>query len=1044
VQDTRGGVAYCEGLGSSLFPHDKDAMSIDDSRSRRCGTAPLSCGHTAATASAAKRLAVALCGLLAVIGRPSVARSDDTWHQSFARKEHASGTNTLRYRLLEPPPPADGGRLPLVLFLHGAGERGDDNTAQLKHGAVEFQRRQARHPCFVLIPQCPEGKRWVEVDWGGKAGAGTFPAEPSVPLALTIEVVDALVASGAVDPDRVYVTGLSMGGYGTWYAAGMPGGRLAAAAPICGGGDPLWAARYKDLPIWAFHGDRDQAVPPGRSREMIDAVRAAGGKPKYTEYAGVGHDSWTQTYADDSFHEWLFSQRRPAAKPAVDSQTSSFNRDIRPILSDKCYACHGFDAKHRQADLRLDTAEGAYAETSSGKPAIKPGDPDGSEAWQRIISDDPDLMMPVPSSHKTLSASEKDTIRKWILAGAAYERHWAFVPPVRHPLPEGTSGNPIDAFIGDRLKREGFAASPPADRETLLRRLSLDLTGLPPAPEEIDRFVADASADAYEKEVERLLASPHYGERMTSFWLDVARYGDTSAYLHDIRRTGWPWRDWVVKSFNDDLPYDRFVVEQLAGDLLPDKTDQQTLATAFLRNHPITTEGGTLAAEYLSEYAADRVQTVGTAFLGLSFNCCRCHDHKFDPLTQADFYSLQAFFNSSTEKHAENNQSPAFPPLIEVRSPLLPDGETAKVMVMEEAPRPTPTFVLTRGQYDHPDPEKPTPRRVPEVFGGRADEPQNRLTLARWLVSPENPLLARVTVNRFWQQFFGTGLVNTPDDFGLQGEYPSHAELLDVLAVDFRDGGPGAARWSVKGLVRRIVTSQTYRQSSIVRPDLAAKDLTNRWLGRFPRRRLEAEEIRDQALQAAGLLAPQVGGPPVFPYQPAGLWEERSNEGSNTKSFKRSEGADLYRRSLYTFWKRTCPPPVMTVFDAPDRLGCTVRRAPTNTPLQALATLNDEQFLECAKLLAARTLRDRADTADRLNLLHRRVTGRTLSPVDRQTLEHGLADLLARFRAAPDDATALLKVGATPAPPGLDPSELAAWMLIANTALNLDAALVLE
>jgi poly(3-hydroxybutyrate) depolymerase len=985
----------------------------------------------------ARPAGLSLLVLLLTIGSLSAAVASDTWQDGFARKEHSSGDTTLRYRLLEPPAPADGGPLPLVLFLHGAGERGDDNAAQLKHGAIEFQRRQKQNPCFVLIPQCPEGKRWVEVDWGGKVGTGTFPAEPSVPLAQSIEVVDALIASGAVDPDRVYVTGLSMGGYGTWYAAGMPGGRFAAAAPMCGGGDPLWAARYRDLPVWAFHGDRDEAVPPGRSREMIDAVRTAGGQPKYTEYQGVGHDCWTQTYVDDAFHAWLFSQRRPAAKPEL-----SFNRDVRPILSDKCYACHGFDGANRQADLRLDTAEGAFAETSSGKPAIKSGDPDGSEAWQRIITDDPDLQMPVPESHKTLSPDEKEIIRRWILAGAVYEPHWAFVPPVRHSLPAGTAGNPIDAFIGDRLNREGFGFSPPADLETLLRRLSLDLTGLPPSPEEIDRFLADDSADAYEQQVERLLASPHYGERMTSFWLDVARYGDTNAYLHDLRRTGWPWRDWVVKAFNDDLPYDQFVVEQLAGDLLPDRTEQQTLATAFLRNHPITTEGGTLAAEYLNEYAADRVQTVGTAFLGLSFNCCRCHDHKFDPLTQADFYSLQAFFNSTTEKHVENNQAPAFPPLIEVRSPLLPDGETAKVMVMEEAPQPTPTFVLTRGQYDHPDHEKPAPRRAPAVFGGRADGPQNRLTLARWLVSHENPLLARVTVNRIWQQFFGAGLVNTIDDFGLQGDYPSHPELLDVLAVDFRDGGDGTRPWSVKDLVRRIVTSAAYRQSSTFRPDLAAKDPGNRWLGRFPRRRLEAEEIRDQALLAAGLLSPKVGGPPVFPYQPAGLWEERSNEGSNTKSFTRSEGEDLYRRSLYTFWKRTCPPPVMTVFDAPDRLSCTVRRSPTNTPLQALATLNDEQFLECAKLLAARTLQERADPAERLTLICQRVTGRTPSADDRQTLERGLADLLARFRSAPADAETLLTIGATPAPPGLDPPELAAWMLIANAALNLDAALV--
>lgn len=720
----------------------------------------------------------------------------------------------------------------------------------------------------------------------------------------------------------------------------------------------------------------------------------------------------------------------------------SFNRDIRPILSDKCFACHGFDAKQRQADLRLDTVEGAYAISGEGKVAIKPSDLQGSELWHRIISDDPQQRMPPAESNKTLSAEEKETIKRWIEQGAAYQKHWAFEPPVRPDFPAGETKHPIDVLIAERLKREGFALSPEADRETLLRRVSLDLIGLPPSPEEIDVFLADTSPDAYEKQVDRLLASSHYGERMATFWLDVARYGDTNGYLHDLLRTGWPWRDWVVKSFNDNAPFDQFVVDQLAGDLLPAPTEQQTLATAFLRNHPITAEGGTIAAEYMNEYAADRVQTVGTAFLGLGLNCCRCHDHKFDPLTQSDFYSLQAYFNSITEKHLENNQSNAYPPLIDVPSPLLPDGDKVMVMVMQEAPEPTATFVLVRGQYDQPDATRPTPRRTPAVFGPASTEPQNRLTLARWIVSRDNPLLARVTVNRVWQQFFGTGLVKTVEDFGLQGDYPSHPELLDFLAVEFRDGDGMTTPWNVKHLVRHIVTSATYRQSSRSRADLAAKDPGNRLLGHFPRLRLGAEEVRDQALFAAGLLSPKLGGTPVYPYQPPGLWEERGNEGSNTKDFKRSDGEDLYRRSLYTFYKRTCPPPMMAVFDAPDRLSCAARRSLTNTPLQALATLNDEQFLECAKLLAARTLKEKTETRDRLVLLFRRVTGRAPSDADLQTLERGLHELRARFRETPTDAEQLLLPGATPAPVDLDKSELAAWMLIANTVLNLDETLV--
>ena len=750
----------------------------------------------------------------------------------------------------------------------------------------------------------------------------------------------------------------------------------------------------------------------------------------------------------------LFACPAFASEPAA---ALSFNRDIRPILSDKCFACHGFDAQHRQADLRLDAPEGAYATSSENRVAIKPHDLARSELWHRITSADPQQQMPPPESNKTLSTLEKETLKRWIEQGADYQKHWAFEPLVRPAVPAAPAANPIDALIIARLEVlvdgpavTGDELAPEADRETLLRRVSLDLTGLPPRPEEIDLFLADLSPDAYEKQVDRLLAAPQYGERMATFWLDVARYGDTNGYLHDLLRTGWPWRDWVIQAFNNNMPFDQFVIEQLAGDLLPGATPQQVLATAFLRNHPITAEGGTIAAEYMNEYSADRVQTVGTAFLGLGFNCCRCHDHKFDPLTQSDFYSLQAYFNSITEKHLESNQASAYPPLIEIPSPLLPDGDKVSVMVMQEAPEPTTTFVLIRGQYDQPDHDRPTTRRPPLVFGPAPTDPQNRLTLARWIVSKENPLLARVTVNRLWHQLFGTGLVRTVEDFGMQGEYPSHPELLDYLAVEFRDGEGSRSAWDVKHLVRTIVTTSTYRQSANVRKNLspeyvarlAANDPDNRLLSRFPRQRLGAEEVRDQALFAAGLLSPKLGGAPVFTYQPAGLWEERGNEGSNTKDYKRSEGESLYRRSLYTFWKRTCPPPLMTVFDAPDRLNCTARRSMTNTPLQALATLNDEPFLECAKLLAARTLQEKSETRERLTLLFRRATGRSPSEVDLQTLEAGLDSLLVRFRESPADAEKLLQPGATPAPADLDKSELAAWMLMANTVLNLDETLV--
>ena len=729
-----------------------------------------------------------------------------------------------------------------------------------------------------------------------------------------------------------------------------------------------------------------------------------------------------------------------ASEPAL-----AFNRDIRPILADKCFACHGFDAKQRKAGLRLDTAEGGLAATDSGAVAIKPGDLDRSELWRRINSDDPGERMPPPKSHKSLTAKDKEAIRQWIERGARYQKHWAFEPPVRSPAPAGAGGNAIDAFIFDRLRNEGLAPSPEADRETLLRRLSLDLTGLPPSLEEMDTFLNDGTPNAYEKQVDRLLASPRFGERMAVFWLDAARYGDTNGYLHDIKRTGWPWRDWVIRAFNEDMPFDRFVVEQVAGDLLPAATRQQVLATAFCRNHLITTEGGTLAAEYLNEYAADRVQTFGTAFLGLNFNCCRCHDHKFDPITQEDFYSLQAFFNSITEKHAENDTSAAYAPSIEIASPLLPHGTKAKVMVMQEAAAPTPTFVLRRGEYSQPEKERRVSRRPPLILGPLArTAPQNRLGLAQWLVSGQNPLLARVTVNRIWHQIFGTGLVRSVEDFGVQGEFPSHPELLDYLACEFRDGDVSETgrAWSLKHVLRLIVTSITYRQASTARTDLATKDPDNRLLGRFPRQRLSAEEIRDQALCAAGVLSTRLGGPPVFPNQPPGLWEERANEASNTKVYQRSEGEALYRRSLYTFWKRTCPPPFMSVFDAPDRVACAVRRSATNTPLQALATLNDEQILECAKLLAARTLQEARTDRERLIRLFRRATGRHPDLADLRTLEHGLDGLRSRYRSAPNDADKLLLAGCKPPNTDIDKADLAAWMLVASAILNLDETLV--
>ena len=493
------------------------------------------------------------------------------------------------------------------------------------------------------------------------------------------------------------------------------------------------------------------------------------------------------------------------------------------------------------------------------------------------------------------------------------------------------------------------------------------------------------------------------------------------------------------------MPFDRFTVEQIAGDLLPDAKPEQVLATAFLRNHPITTEGGTIAAEYLNEYAADRVETVGTVFLGLTFNCCRCHDHKFDPLPQSDFYGMLAYFNSSTERHSENDKSPAYPPLIEIASPLAPDGAKAKVMVMDEAKAPRPTFVLTRGQYDQPDKSKPVERRPPLVLGAvEKSEVEDRLTLARWIVSEDNPLFARVTVNRLWQQIFGVGLVDSVDDFGLQGSYPSHPELLDYLAVEFRDGPRGAPgkAWSVKHMLRLIVTSNTYRQSSRTSADQAQKDPDNRLLSRFPRQRLSAEQMRDSFLLASGLLVEKMGGTPVKPYQPEGLWQEKANPGSNTGRFVRGKGDDLYRRSIYTFHKRNSPPPFMSIFDAPERTSTCARRFRTNTPLGVLVTMNGEQYLEAAKALAVRALKSEDSRQSRIIELFRRSTSRPPSAEKVKAASDLLVNFETKYKAQPEEAAKLLTQGDSPVPDKLDKAELAAWMLLASAVLNLDESIV--
>jgi hypothetical protein len=714
--------------------------------------------------------------------------------------------------------------------------------------------------------------------------------------------------------------------------------------------------------------------------------------------------------------------------------------------------------------------------------------------------------MPPPEENKPLSAADKELLAKWIAEGAKYQTHWAFARPRRPELPAVEQSEwprgAIDAFVLARLDREGLQPAREADKPTLVRRLALDLTGLPPTLAEVEAFLAEERPDALERLVDRLLASPRYGERMAVDWLDAARYADTHGYHIDSGRDMTRWREYVIDSFNRNLPYDRFTVEQIAGDLLPETGDReqdlrQKLASGFNRNHMINFEGGAIPQEYLNAYIIDRVNTTGTVFLGLTVGCTQCHDHKFDPLSQREFYQLYAFFNNLPENGLDGRTGNAPPMLrfptraqqeqldelaaeikaVEVKiggggessGPTPSDEETkqlkaelaalkkqqtdleAKVpssMVMQEKPEPGETFVLLRGAYDKPGDKvaAEVPAFLPPL---PEDAPKNRLGLARWLVSPENPLTARVTVNRHWQMFFGTGLVRTAEDFGSQGELPSHPELLDWLAAEIQetgDRGQETAGWDVKRLMRRFVTSATYRQTSVVTPTLLAKDPDNRLLARGPRFRLQAEFVRDQALFHSGLLDSRIGGHSVSPYQPPGLWEELMSRADGDKwtaqKYTQSHGVDLYRRTMYTFWKRTCPPPTLATLDAPDRETCVVRRSRTNTPLQALVLMNDPTYVEAARKFAERVLREGGTTLEeRLSIAFRSVLARPPAVAEIALLRGVYAEQLERFRRSPDAARGLLGIGEAPTDEQLDRAEIAAWTMVISAILNTDEAL---
>ncbi|MCS7020878.1 MAG: PSD1 and planctomycete cytochrome C domain-containing protein [Gemmataceae bacterium] len=669
-------------------------------------------------------------------------------------------------------------------------------------------------------------------------------------------------------------------------------------------------------------------------------------------------------------------------------------RDVRPILSNACFKCHGPGTQ--KGKLRLDEREAAVR-----RGAIVPGQPAESELLRRITASDEAERMPPPESGDRLSPQQVDTLRRWIAAGAPYAPHWAFSPPRRPAVPQTrfATVNPIDNFIRYRLEQEGLTPSPPADKATLLRRVYLDLTGLLPTPAEVDAFLRDESPDAYEKVVDRLLASPHYGERQARHWLDLARYADSNGYTIDGPRSIWPYRDWVIAAFNADMPFDQFTREQLAGDLLPQATQAQKIATGFHRNTPFNEEGGTDPEQFRVERTVDRTNTTGTVWLGLTIACAQCHDHKYDPITQVDYYRLYAFFNSCDEPTLVVGGDPRLERTIAHLQAMNADlqrvgdvegmkivqaqikkvqGKLPTTLVMRERPTPRSTHVLIRGDFLRPG-SRVTPG-FPAILGPTpADRPLNRLDLAHWLTAPDNPLTARVTVNREWQKFFGRGLVETENDFGYQGSLPTHPELLDWLAVEFRDNG-----WSFKKLHKLIVLSATYRQASTQRTDLAVRDPRNLLLARQNRLRLEAEIIRDAALCASGMLNPQIGGPGVYPPQPREVFAfTQSNH-----PWPESKGPDRYRRGMYTFIWRQSQHHLLTTFDAPDAQTTCTRRNRSNTPLQALHLANDPVFVELAQHLGQRILREGpADDTGRLRYAFRLCLVREPTPAELQRLQ---------------------------------------------------------
>jgi hypothetical protein len=760
----------------------------------------------------------------------------------------------------------------------------------------------------------------------------------------------------------------------------------------------------------------------------------------------------------------------PVDASAQQLERIEFNRDIRPILSENCFTCHGPDNNLRKAKLRLDQAQDANS-LRGGMSVLVPGKPAESELFQRLITNDADEKMPPPKTNKHLSKTQIALVRRWIEQGGTYQGHWSLLPAQKHPSPavKNTAWprNVIDAFVLARLEKEGLRPAPEADRRTLIRRLSFDLLGLPPTPAEVDAFLADRRPEAYEKLVDRLLTSKHFGERMALYWLDLVRFADTGGYHSDNHRDVSLYRDWVIDAFNDNLPFDQFTTWQLAGDLLPAATLEQKIASGYNRLLQTTEEGGAQAKEYTAKYQADRVRNFSTVWLGMTLGCIECHDHKYDPFTTKEFYKIAAFFADIQERAVGRQEQTPIPTpahtqqlrkleaeIVRLQKEVANTKDSAQLKVRQQLDKvqkqkldftkavpttllsmagpPRTVRVLPRGNWLDDSGEivlPDVPAALPTLHLTREPKRATRLDLARWLVAPEHPLTARVFVNRLWMLYFGQGLVKTLDDFGSQGAWPTHPELLDWLAVDFREHG-----WEVRRAIKQIVMSSTYRQSSQASQALRTRDPYNYLLARHGRFRLDAEMVRDNALAISGLLVHRVGGPSVRPYQPAGYL---SFLNFPKREWQNDSGENQYRRGLYTYWQRSFLHPSLLAFDAPSREECTVERTRSNTPQQALVLLNDPTYVEASRAFAERILRGAQGTRERIDLAYREALQRRASEEEATILTRLLEQDEQHYRTNPKAAEELLHVGQRPVTTPVAAPELAAWVAVARVILNL-------